>query len=432
MKLKFEKKSNIKSLSICVVDNLGGCYITIAQELSKYFRKVYYHSVNQNPFPMISMSSIGTGYNSIERIDDFWSNLDLLDIIVFPDIYFKDWGAHLRKIGKMVWGGCESETIETDRHLFKDELSSIKMNVAPTKYIIGVEKLINYLKSVEDKWIKISFFRGNMETFHHVNFNQSAIWLKNLAVQLGPLGDNMEFIVENSIESVAEVGFDGWTIGGNMTENQIWGVEVKDSCYIGTHTMKNNMPLPVQEINNNFFPILQKYNHTGFYSTEIRVGKDGKNYYTDPCMRAGSPPSTTYMKLINNWGEIITSGCEGIVVEPKYNGKYGCELIIKSSYCNKDYLPITIPDEFKDNVCLKGSLNYKNQTFIVPFEQGGIKDMEAFGSVIVIGNDVNEILKKAMMIADKLEAYGLIYDKDALNRGMKSIKDICQTLQIQF
>ena len=432
MRLKFNKIKMEKDMTVCVTDNIGGCYINVAQELSKFFKKVYYHSVNQNPFPMISMQNIGVGYDNIERINDFWSNLEKFDIIIFPDIYFSDWGNRLRKMGKMVWGGTNAEQLETNRHLFKDELASVNLPVAPTTYIKGVTSLIDYLKSQQDKWIKISYYRGNMETFHHINMNQSAIWLEALKLSMGPLGEEIEFIIEDSIESIAEVGYDGWTINGLMSDNSIWGIETKDCSYIGTHTIKSDLPGPIQQINNSYQSILQKYNHTGFYSNEIRVGKDGKNYYTDAAMRAGSPPSATYLSLISNWDEIIIGGCNGEIIEPKYRAKYGCELILKSSYCYKNYLPITIPKEFRDNVKLKGSFRYNDQDFIVPFEQGGVNEMDAFGSVVVIGDNVDSILSEAIEIAGSLEAYGLNYDGDALNRTKKSISDITTTLKVNF
>lgn len=432
MKLKYNLVKLSGELTVCVVDNIGGCYVNIAQELSKYFKKVYYHSVNQNPFPMLSMSSIGVGYDNIERTNEFWSNLEQYDIVIFPDIYFKDWGNRLRKLGKMVWGGCPSEDLETDRHLFKDELTSMGMNVVDTKYIVGLKKLKKYLKDKDDKWIKISYFRGNMETFHHVNMNQSMVWLENLTVSLGPLGEELEFIVEDTVESIAEVGCDGWSINGQFTENQIWGIETKDCSYVGTWVPISALPSPINEVNTKFAPVLNKYQHTGFYSTEIRVGKDGLNYFTDPCMRAGSPPSATYLQMVSNWDEIIINGCKGIVIEPKFRAKYGCELIIKSTYCYCNYLPITIPDEYKDNVKLKGSFRYDDQDYIVPFDQGGINEMDAFGSIVVIGDNVDEILNKAIEIAKSLECYGLTYDSDALNRSKQSINKITAALNISF
>ena len=381
---------------------------------------------------MLSMNSIGTGYDTIERTNEFWNNIDMYDIIIFPDIYFKDWGNILRKMGKMVWGANESERLETDRHLFKDELKSVGMNVAPTEYIQGIDNLIKYLTTKEDKWIKISYYRGCMETFHHINKNQSAIWLENLKVALGPLGNTIEFIIEDGIKSIAEVGYDGYSVKGQMPNEQIWGIETKDCSYVGTHVPKAQIPTPINETNEKFNRVLGKYNHIGFYSTEIRVGEDGKDYYTDPCVRAGSPPSATYLEMITNWDEIIIGGCKGELVEPKFKAKYGCELILKSTYCYTNYLTITIPKEYKDNVKLKGSFTIDGMEYIVPFSQGGINEMDAFGSVVVVGDNIDNILQEAIKIAGSIDCYGLTFDADALNRSKESIQKITEALKITF
>jgi hypothetical protein len=432
MRLKFSKVKMKTEQSVCIIDNVGGSYVSIARELTKYFGKVFYHSVNKNPFPMYSADNTGIGYDGVENIIDFWSNIDQIDIFIFPDIYFKDWGNHLRKMGKKVWGGCQSEDLETDRKLFKTELESVGLPTIPTTYITGITNLINYLKTKEDKWIKISYYRGNMETYHHINMNQSSVWLENLKISLGPLGEEIEFVVEDSLDCIVETGSDGWTINGEMCNNQIWGIETKDCGYIGTHTTKDLMPKPVIEVNNKFSSVLKKYNHTGFYSNEIRVGKDGNNYFTDPCMRAGSPPSNTYLSMINNWDEIIINGCNGEIVEPTYAGKYGCEVILKSTYCFNNFMAINIPAEYKDNIRLKGSFRYKDLDYIIPFDQVGIKEMKEFGSIVVIGDNVDEILSKASEIGKSLECYGLMFDSDALNKTKKSIEEITKVLGIEF
>ena len=427
------KKMKTKSMkTICVVDNIGGSYVNVAMELNNFFEKVYYHSVNQNPFPMKSMSSIGIGYDDIERIDDFWSNIDLFDIIIFPDIYFKDWGYRLRVLGKQVWGGCPSEELETDRKLFKEELQSVGLSIAPTEYIIGIDDLIDKLKTRTDVWLKISYFRGQMETYHHINMNQSSIWLENLKVSLGPLGKSQEFIIETPIESIAEVGFDGYTINGILPNECIWGIETKDCAYIAKHCPIIELPQPILEVNSKFEPVLQKYKHNGFYSNEIRVGKNGINYYTDPAMRAGSPPSNSYLGWITNWDEIITNGVEGIMTEPVFSNLYCIELILKSTYCYTNYMPINITSEFRQNLKLKGCLNVDGQDYIVPFEQGGIKELKEFGSVVVFGDDVVEIMTKAVEIAGQIDCYGLTYDADAINRTMESINNIEKNLNLKF
>ena len=88
----FKKFDNRDSNRIIIVDNLGGSYVNVAISLSKYFQKTYYHSVQQNPFPVMSWASVGTGYSEIIVLDSFWDHLDDFDIIIFPDIYFESWG----------------------------------------------------------------------------------------------------------------------------------------------------------------------------------------------------------------------------------------------------------------------------------------------------------------------------------------------------
>lgn len=765
--------------SVCVVDNVGGSYLPIAHRLSEHFDKVYYHSINQNPFPRVSLDMIGTGYDNIERIDEFWKRLDDFDIIVFPDIYFNDFGYHLRKIGKKVWGGTEAEQLETDRKLFKQELKNVGLEVANTKYITGIDNLVNELKNSENKWIKLSYYRGEIETSKHIKWSQSEIMINNMKFEMGPLASIVEFCLEDNIDSIAEIGYDGWCVNGKMTNGQIYGLEVKDCGYIGKASNYSEIPTPIKLVNDKFASVLQKYNHTGFYSTEVRYCKDGKTYYTDPCfsddtevltnngwklfenikdgdtfatlntttgyieyqksydfikskfegnmisisnkrktidklvtpnhmvwrtdrnkkglftqradqltdrgyipragkwigidteyfeipayskkwysglnnkiykeynkesvkikmsswvkfmgwylsegnvddynvvisqtkyrdqvrevlnelpfnfgetersfrissiqlveylkdfglcyekyipdyikeltpelieiflhnfclgdgshhkgnryyystsermsnditelifkinkvaniieyptkgttmsvrggkeyirnhnkfviteckntdyyfdstssdyitevpyngyvydvtvpnhtlyvrrngkpfwssncVRSGSPPSNVYMKMVSNWNEIIDKGTQGILVEPKFVAKYGCEIILKSNYCNGNTLPVIIPDEYKENVALKGAYHMNGKDYVIPFLQAGIKDMESFGSVVVIGDNLDEIMNKAIEIANSIDAPGLYFAENALEKAKETLNELKNNINVQF
>jgi hypothetical protein len=431
MKIQFNEIKP-KSKSVCVVDNVGGSYLPIAHRLSEHFDKVYYHSVNQNPFPRMALDQIGKGYSNIERVDEFWKRLDEFDTIVFPDIYFNDWGAHLRKIGKQVWGGTEAEQLETDRQLFKTELKNVGLMVAPTKYIKGVDNLVKELKQSKDKWIKLSYYRGEGETARHIKWSQSEIMIDNLNYEMGPLASVADFCLEDHIDSIAEIGYDGWCVNGQFTKGMIWGLEVKDCGYIGKASNYTECPAPVKMVNDKFSPVLQKYGHTGFYSTEVRYAKDGNTYYTDPCVRSGSPPSNVYMKMIDNWNEIITNGSKGQMVEPKFNSKYGVEIILKSNYCNSNTLPVMIPDEYKNNVALKGAYSMNGKDYVIPFNQAGIKDMEAFGSVVVVGDDLDEIMNEAIKIAGSVEAPGVYYAENALDKAKNTLMELKNNIGVEF
>jgi hypothetical protein len=422
---------NRSPMRVCVVDNLGGSYLPIALHLSKHFQKVYFHSVSQSAFPKLATSKVGTGYSQITVLESFWDHLDSFDIIVFTDLYFSDWGFQLRKMGKLVWGGSPSDVLETNRRLFKNELNNCGMAVAPTKYIKGLSALKLYLRDQKDKWIKVSYFRGEMETTKHTNYHQNALLFDDLTYHMGPLAEELNFLVEDSIPSIAELGTDGWCIDGKMTNGMIWGLEVKDSCYIGKTTTYKDVPSCLNEVNNLFAPVLAKYKHRGFYSTEVRVGEDGKNYYTDICARAGSPPSNTYMNLISNWADIIIEGCQGKLVEPKFIAKYGVEIILKSGSVVENFLPLFYDPKYEANINLKGAFKLNGATYIIPFKYAGYALTE-FGSVVVVGDNLENIMTQALTIAKSIEGPDVTYDAQALENGMETLKRVESALTILF
>ena len=430
MNITFKKFDNKTPLSVCVVDNCAGTYLNVAQRLSKYFTNTYFYSINQNQFPRISLDSIGTGYDNITRVDEFWDMIDQFDVIVFPDLYMSDWGSRLRKMGKLVFGGCESEVLETDRKIFKQELESVGLPIANTKYIIGLTELGKHLQTVEDKWIKISYYRGELETFHHVDWNHTKQWINECSFTMGPLGETIEFQVEDPIESIAEIGCDGWCVNGVMPDQMIWGIEIKDAGYIGKRVNTNELPAPILEVNTKFQPVLQKYKHTGFYSNEIRyTGKE--SYYTDGALRAGSPPSNTYLDMIDNWADIIIGACKGQIVQPKYIADYGVEIILKSAYCNDGYLNVSYPQEYADNVKLKSSFKVDDVEYIIPFSHCGF-DMSEFGSVVVVGDNLEDCIMKAVEIAHSVEGYKIDFTADALPNAIEDLTKLQDIFKIKF
>jgi phosphoribosylamine-glycine ligase len=178
--MNIDKKSNLR---MCFVDNAGGCYLPAALIMSKHFSKTYYHIPNQSPFPRISSHSIGKGYEEIEVIDSIWDNLDNIDIFVLGDIYMNDLANFLRRMGKLVFGGT-GEIIETNRKLFKEILERLDMPVAPTQYVLGVKLLKKYLKTKKNKYVKVSYWRGELETFEYINLNYNMVQLDEIEFNL--------------------------------------------------------------------------------------------------------------------------------------------------------------------------------------------------------------------------------------------------------
>lgn len=423
---------NKSPLKICVIDNPGGSYLNAAILLSPYFEKTYYHSVNQSPFPHPAISMVGTGYAEIEVLQEFWSNLDSFDICIFPDGGFHDWGNHLRKMGKMVWGASNGEMVEASRSLFQTLLERMDLPVAPTQVVVGLAELKKALKTKKNKWIKVSKWRNLIETYNWLDWVQSRFWLDELTYKLGPIGDTdgIEFVIQDPIDSIAELGCDAYCINGQLPEKQnlVWGLEVKDMGYVGR---VSNAPKSVLDVNDKFQPVLKAYAYNGFYSTEIRVGDDKLGRYSDICARGGSPPLSSVISNISNWNEIIPAGCKGEFIEPKYKFTYMVEIILKSNYCNTGYLPVTFPEEFEKNITFKGALKVNGKVFIIPFPTAGYEMVE-FGSVVVQDNDFQNAINRALIIAESIKAYELRYEMAALDIANETIKKVEDALEVNF
>lgn len=426
---------NKSQYTICVYDHRGGSYLNVAQLLAPYFAKTYYHSECRDAFPHPALAAIGRGFAAFERVDDFWSNLDKYDIVVFPDGGCQDIADHLRQMGKMVFGGSHMYDIEESRSLFNDLLQRVQLPTPTSIVVKGLKQLEETLKPLTNKWIKVSKWRNLVETYNWIDWTSSHFWLDDLTTKLGPLSEQpeMEFLIQDPIDAIAEVGFDGYTLNGQLPSSQIVGIECKDAGYVGRVYEQSEVPEPVKTVNTRFQPVLASYASNGFYSTEIRYTADKQPYYVDIAARAGMPPSSSYLSNISNWDEIIPSIASGKWVEPQYKSKYMVELILKSNYSREGYLPVTFPEEYSDNITFKGATvePESKRVFIIPFSFSNI-DMVEFGSVIVNDDDLENAVTRALEIAASVKAYELRYEQSAPDIINEELENLKKQLSIEF
>lgn len=423
---------NKSPLKICIYDNRGGSYLNVAQCLAPYFQKTYYFSENRDAFPSPSLYAIGSGFEEFERLTTFWNELNSFDIVIFPDGGMKDIADHLKSMGKLTFGGSHMYDIEESRSQFNNLLERAGLPIAPSIIVQGVSQLEKTLKTKKDKWIKVSKWRNLIETYHWIDYQSSKFWLDELKFKLGPIGDlnNIEFIIQNPIDCIAEIGGDYYTLNGQLPINQIIGIECKDCGYVGKVT--TDVPKPIIEVNTKFAPILKAFHSNGFYSTEIRYTAQGEAFYTDIAARAGMPPSSSYLTNIKNWNEIIPSIANNTWVEPEYKSTYMVELIIKSNYVRDGYLPVSFPDEFKDNITFKGAMKTPDgQIFIIPFDHSNI-DMVEFGSVVVNDNDLDNAIARALEIAAQIKCYEYRYEISAADLIKEDINKFNKALNYEF
>lgn len=409
---------NLKDKTIFVRDY--GLFATWAEKLAKDFGRVLYYCPYKSGFPRSQQYVIGTGLEGVERVTNFWDHVKEADIFFFPDVYDGDLQVFLRSQGFPVWGAGKAEDLELMRWQTKMFIKKdLHLPVQPCERIIGIKELREYLQETTNKYVKISMLRGDFETFRHDNYKLSEPLLDDIEARLGPYGDSKEFIVEDAIDDAVEVGYDGFTVDGQYPNPGMFGYEIKDVAYIGTVLPYDQLPKQVQMVNERLSPVFEFYNYRGFWSSEIRVQKDGKPYLTDPCCRAGSPPSELYQEMFHNWGEIIWAGAHGEVATPEPVGKYGVELLIHSQWADQHWQAVYVEPEVRQWVKLRNVCQVGETLYVAPQVVG----LPEIGAIVAVDDSLLGAIKKVKTYCEKVTGYSIDLNMDRIAEAVTVIGD---------
>lgn len=407
---------NYQTKSVCVYDQ--GLFVELAVRLAKDFGQVYYFSPWESAFPKSNDILIGKGIPGIERVNNFFDIIDNVDLFVFPDIYSGSIQKYLvEKCGKRVWGSRYGDSLELYRKETKEYMKSIGIDIGPYEVIIGLNALREYLKEHEHQWVKISFTRGDMETFEAENYDTIEPKLDELEHNLGAKKEIMEFIVEDAIPADIEIGYDGYTIDGKFPSQGMWGLEIKDKGYIGVFSTYEDMPKQIWDINKKLEPALRNYQYRNFFSTEFRMGKDKIPYVIDLCCRAGSPPSELYQNMYMNLADILWFGAEGKVIDPIPAGKYGAEMLIHSAWADKNWQAVNFPEKIRDQVKFRNLTIINGKYYVVPQAIG----LPEIAAVVAIGDSVEEVIKGVQELAKQVTGYYIDIFPDCLDTAQEEI-----------
>ena len=209
-----------------------------------------------------------------------------------------------------------------------------------------------------------------------------------------------------------------FVIDGKYPSKILAGIEIKDKSYLAMFKDYKDVPKEVTEFNTYIQPHLKDYGSRGFFSTEIRVGKDKKPYMTDFCSRNGSPPNELYQAMWDNLAEIVWYGADGILVDPKSKYKFGAEVILHSSWADKNWQPITFPKEIRQYVKLRNACKIKNEYYVIPQAIG----LPEIGAVIGFGNTKEEAIEHAKENARQVDGYYIECYEDSLDSAEEELK----------
>lgn len=405
---------DISDVTFCVPD--GGLFLPIAFCLAEKAKRVIVWSPDKRQFPSLSQGIIGDGFEQIECTLDFWPMLKEIDCFAFPDIGQAGLQLHLESQCKAVWGSRDADSIELDREKFLDILKSTGLDVPTYRIFEGLSELAHHLENTEDVYIKISRWRGDLETTHWRNWKVDNGLLDCWACKFGPAKELIRFLVFNAIDTDLEIGGDTYGVDGKWPKVMLNGYEWKDKSYFGAVTKTKEMPEQIQAVLEAFGPVLAPYRYRNQWSMEVRV-KDDKAYFIDPTCRGGLPSTASQMALWTNLPEIIWHGANGELIDPEYEDEFAMECVLSSKSDKHTWGVVDIPDELKPHVNLGSCCEIDGCSAFPPDDSHG----DEIGWLVATGKTPKETL-------DTIKEYASMLP-DGVSASTESLVNIIQEIE---
>jgi len=374
-----------QDVTACVVDR--GTFFPVADRLAREMKKVYYCAPNGEGFETVAKDSLGHGYPGVEAIRSYWAIKKEIDLFVFPDCRDWDLQLELESQGFPVWGSKRGEDLETLRGLWSDVAAQVGLLMPHTEVLAGLEAARNYLwdHREEKKYVKISRYRGDMETWCASSWLFTRTKLDALAHKWGGLQNSLTFYIQDELDTDIEGGTDTYFVGA-FPDEVIIGYEKKNLGYLGAVMRQENMPPEIWKPCEVLAPVLASFNYCNFFSTEVRV-VDGESYLLDPCCRCPSPAGEQQLEMYENFPDIVWHGANGRLLQPNWAADYCGEIVIQWTGEKDGPKVLHVPEDLRQWVKLQGCA-YVDGAFHFP----PAHDPEALGCVVGIGDTPEEVL----------------------------------------
>jgi hypothetical protein len=388
---------DIKDLTVCVVDR--GTFFPVAVRLARDCQRVLYHVPNGEDFETFARACRGYGHNGIELTADFWPRKKQIDLFVFPDCSDAGLQLELENQGFPVWGSKGADVEEKKRGVWIETCKELGFPMPKTHVIKGLTNLLLFFREHEGEtfFVKISRFRGDMETWKACEPAALQNKIDCLALKFGPFKEKIVFYVQEPVDTDIEGGADSYFVGGDYPDKIIMGYEKKGESYFATWKDRAAMPPAIWSPSEAMKDVLASYHYCNFVSTEVRVGDD-KSYLLDPCLRCPSPAGEEELEMYENIAEIMYRGAMGELVQPEMAARFCGEAII--AYCgDKDgWKSIEVPEEARRWVKLY-ACGFEDDAFHFPPAQ----DPEAIGCVVGLGDTPEEVLDRLKEIREMMK-----------------------------
>jgi hypothetical protein len=360
-----------------------GDNVHLAERIARDVGRVLYYCPWQSELQYKDLV-VGTGLPGVEKVETFWDHIEEADLIYCPDVHDYDVVETLREQGRKVVGAGSGARLELDREFVRELSASAGLPTINSVKIEGLGALIEYLKDVEDKWVKTNVYRGTMETFHHVNFESSKPILDELAVTLGPGAETIEFYVEDPVAGV-EVGFETFIQGGKLLSPMLYGC-TDGQCSLFRVLAYSELPAQFRDIFDKILPQIAAYNIRADFHTEIRF--DGTNaYLTDVTMRPpGAYVSGLMSEAMTNFTDVLFGLADGAAPDPVFAAKMAGSVQLVSDHALKRWFAIDAPADADAWLKLTAYSKFEGRRYVSPGNN-------AIGGIVATGETLEEIVK---------------------------------------
>jgi hypothetical protein len=405
----------LSQITACFIDHQG-LYLPLAIKLAESYSRIIYTDPCESAFPKVNQSVIGDGFDKIDRVESFWPHKEDIDIFIFPDSQGGPLQWELKSQGFPVWGSFSAETIEQSREKFHKLLEQVGLQVPKFEPVVGIANLRKFLRDKEDKYIKISKYRGTQETMHWRSYADDEVWLDCMANKLGGVKDLMRFLVFDSIDTDLEIGADTYRSGGKIPTSMLDGYEWKDKGYFASFKPINEMPEQTINVLESFEPILEEHGHNNFWSMEIRV-KDDDFWFIDATPRGPLPGTGSQMEIYGNIAEIIAAGAHGEHVDPEPEGYFAAECILTMKSEKHSWSSIKVPKRLEQWMKLAGCCKIGDRIWFPPDGHEG----DEIGWLVAIGDKPIDTIENMLKMAKELP--------DGVSANTNSLVDLLKEIR---
>lgn len=384
-----------KDVRAIVVDR--GTFFPIAERLARDM-ECSYHIPNGDSFETFAKGGLGLGHSNVKLDSDPWLHKSDYDLWVFPDCADAGWQLELQSQGIPVWGSKTADVLEKQRGEWIKACQKMGLPMPKTNEILGIRNLEAFFDKHEGTpfFVKISRWRGDMETWKAIERHQIRNKLDLLRMKFGPFQDKIKFYVQEMIKTDIESGADTYFVG-DFPDKIILGYEKKGESYLALWKLKTDMPKEVWNCMVAAKELLKERDYANTVSSEVRI-KGKKAWWLDPCFRFPSPAGEEQLELYVNFSDIVWHGANGELVQPIMQSMYCGEAVITYTGDKEGWKSVVVPDDVKEFVKLY-ACSYDDGAYHFPPHQ----DPEAIGCAVALGDTPEEVIDGLKAIKEEWE-----------------------------